>query len=368
MGNMLTGHSPMDAMPAKRDVLDCLDRALSSRGRGPRIDTAGPLVAGVLVAKFEERAVKEVALRMLRVASAKRRPTYAFFCENDAYGALALHDKYDFVVLNIGVVSAILNFCGRMMANDGLWTNIGRAPESGGVAKALETGFPDDSARMALAIVFAGECFDFIVRHELAHLVLGHCQFLATIGQDTSIDDSDGRSGAGVDPMVVQTLELAADGHAAIWGFEKLRNIRERLGRRPSSIDEAYHQFDVTREEGMLNYLLSMFFVFRLMDETAWDTSTLASRCHPPAPVRFHVACIHLEEYFKTSGNTASEEQLLRAMQKVWTLGEEIFAQALSRTPDSSVLHRTMSEESERHYNLLSERARTLPQTLFSLA
>jgi hypothetical protein len=365
---MQKDHSPAEDKPIERDVLDCVDRALSARRRGPRIDTAGPLVAGVLVTKFEERASKEIALRMLRLPSEKRRPTYAFFCESNAYGALALHGRYDFVVLNIGVVSALLNFCGLMMANDGLWTNVGQAPDARGAANAVQTCFPDDPARMALAVVFAGECFDFIVRHELAHLVLGHCHFLATIGQDSVIDDSDGRMNAGVDPMVVQTLELAADGHAAIWGFERLRSIQDRLGLRPSRVDEAYRQFDVSCEQGMLNYLLSMFFVFRLMDETAWDTSTLTSRRHPPAPIRFHVACIHLQDYFKTSSNAVAEDQLSRAMERIWTLGEEIFAQALSRAPDSSVLHKTMSEDSERHYNLLSDRARTLPQTLFSLA
>jgi hypothetical protein len=350
----------------EQDVLDCLDYALSSRRRHARIDTADLPVAGVLVMRFEQRAAKEIALHMRRVPLDRRRPTYAFFCENPAYGALAIRDRYDFVVLNIGIVPMIVDFCGRMMATEGLWADIGRVA-SASEAAAVQSGFPDDPVRLAFATVIASECFDFLVRHELAHLALGHCEFLAQNGQDSSMEDSDGRVRAGIDSIAAQTLELAADGHAAIWGVEKLPRIRERLGRLPSGIDEAYRSFHLTPNDSMLNYLLAMFFVFRLFDETAWDNASLGNRSHPPAPIRFHTACIHLAEHFKTSGDMEAEGRLLRAMQEVWPVGEIMFAEALGRIPDHLVLRRTMSEESERHYDLLSARARTLPQSLFGL-
>jgi hypothetical protein len=353
---------------AEQDVLDCLDCALSSRRRHARIDTGGLPIAGALVNEFERRAAKEIALHRRRIPPQRRRPTYAFFCENPAYGALAIRDRYDFVVLNIGIVPVIVDFCARMMATDELWAGVGKVGGGAEAAKAAQIGFPNDPVRMAFAIVFASECFDFIVRHELAHLALGHCEFLALNAQDSSMEDSDGRVGAGVDPIVAQTLELAADGHAAIWGVEKLPRIRERLGRCPPGIDEAYRQFHLTANDSMLNYLLATFFVFRLFDETAWDNGSLANRSHPPAPIRFHTACIHLGEYFKMADNAEAEDQLSRAMQEVWHVGEIMFAAALGRIPDHLVLRRTMSEESERHYERLSEKARTLPQSLFGLS
>jgi hypothetical protein len=353
---------------AEEDVLDCLDLALSSRRRHARIYTAGLPVAGVLVKRFEERAAKEIALHVRRVASDRRRPTYAFFCENPAYGALAIRDRYDFVVLNIGIVPVIVDFCGRMMATEELWAGVGGVHRASKATAAVQSGFPDNPVRMAFAIVFASECFDFIVRHELAHLALGHCEFLCQNGQGSSMEDSDGRVGAEINPIVVQTLELAADGHAAIWGIEKLPHVRKRLGRLPSGIDDAYRWFHRTPDDSMLNYLLAMFFVFRLFDETAWDNASLASRSHPPAPIRFHTACIHLAEYFKMSGNAEAEDQLSRAMQEVWHVGEIMFAEVQGRTPDHLILRRTMSEESERHYGRLSDKARTLPQSLFGLS
>jgi hypothetical protein len=268
---------------------------------------------------------------MRRVTPVRRRRTYAFFCENPVYGALAIHDCYDFIVLNIGIVPGIVDFCGRMMTTKELWANIGTPASADSAEKTTQSGFPDDPVRMALATVFAAECFDFIVRHELAHLVLGHCQFLAANDQGSSMEDSDGRVGKGMDPIVVQVLESAADGHAAIWGAQKLPVIRQRIGRLPPGVDEAYRRFHRTPDDGMLNYLLAMFFVFRLFDETAWDNATRANRSHPPAPIRFHAACVHLAEYFKTTDDQDAEGQLARAIEQVWPMGEMMFAKSLNR-------------------------------------
>jgi len=343
------------------------------------MDAAVLTGVGKLVAEFERRASKEVALHIRRIPLGRRRPTYAFFCDDEAYGAQALHVRYDYIVLKIGIVSRIVDFCGRMMATDRLWTKIGNTsgtsaehsaaelPQAHAAATAPSPNLPDDPVRLAFAIVFAAECFDFIVRHELAHLVLGHCQFAAAGGHDSSMEDADGRLTKGVDPITAQVLELVADSHAANWGVEKLPVIRRRLGRLPSGVDQAYRWFHRTPDDGMLNYLLAMFFVFRLSDETAWSNETLTSCCHPPAPIRFHAACLHLVEHFKFTGDTDAQGQLIRAMPNVWELGEDIFAHTLNRKPDPGLKHKTLSEESERHYNLLHDRAQTLPQSLFGL-
>jgi len=332
-------------------VLDCLDRALSSRGYHARVEPAALIAAGELVSQFERRANKEIALQIRRLPSVDRRPTYAFFCEDPGYGALALRDRYDYIVLKIGIVPRLIDFCLRMMNTEGLWPKISK----------------HERARMAFAIVFAAECFDIIVRHELAHLVLGHCDFMAGRGNPASMEDSDGVLPAGIDALTAQALEMAADGHSAIWGVQKLPHIRKRVGRLPSDIDQAYGYFHSTPDESMLNYLLAIFFVFRLCDETAWSNERLASRCHPPAPIRFQAASIHLIEYFKSRGDVEAEKQLSRAMQEIWPLGEILFARTVNRNPDPRPMHQTMSEESERHYNLLSDRAGVLPERLFGL-
>jgi hypothetical protein len=141
----------------EQDVLDCLDEFLSSTNRHARIDTSVVVLSDVVV-QFERRAKKEVAYTLQHMPAAKRRPTHVFFCENPAYGAFALRsDRYDYIVLHIGIVPAIIDFCMRMMANPDLWENIG--------TQATAT---DDPARTAFATIFMSECLGFVVRHELA--------------------------------------------------------------------------------------------------------------------------------------------------------------------------------------------------------
>jgi hypothetical protein len=345
------------AEPTEQDVLDCLDHFLSSHRRHARIDTDGAILARDIVFQFERRAKLQVARQLQYVPHTKRRPTRVFFCENESYGAFAVRDRYDFIILHIGIVPAITDFCLRMMEHPGLWTHIGATNNAG-----------DDRARLAFSVVFANECFDFIVRHELAHLVLGHCEFVSSDHRTGTMEDTDGRFPSGADPITIQALEVAADGHAAIWGVQRLPQIRQMFGRRPGAVDDAYRVFQRTNYEAMRNYLLAVFFVFRLFHETTWSGDTLTRRPHPPAPIRFHVACLHLQEYFQQLGETKTQRHLTNAMQEIWELGEFIFAKTLDRTPDLSAKRHVMETESEQHFTLVHDRAQTLPKSLFGLS
>jgi hypothetical protein len=170
---------------------------------------------------------------------------------------------------------------------------------------------------------------------------------------------------AGTDAITTQALEVAADGHSAIWGAVRLPLFLTVLGRHPHGIDEAHRAFQRTPDDAMRNYLLTMYFVFRLFYETTWDSGTLTSRSHPPAPLRFYVASLNLHEYFKNAGDTQSQGRLEAAMQKIWELGEFLFEKALDLKPALNAKDRVLSEESKRHFELVRERAQTLPQSLF---
>ena len=70
------------------------------------------------------------------------------------------------------------------------------------------------------------------------------------------------------------------------------------------------------------------------LNEAAWSDKTLKCRPHPPAPIRFHVACLHLQEYFEQAGDTESRARLAQTMREIWDLGEFLFAETLERTPE----------------------------------
>jgi hypothetical protein len=358
-----------DLDPTDQDVLDGLDSALAAQSRPPRVDPnllQGNLKA--LLAEFGRRARITVRRINSGIPLSQQCATQIVFCEAPSYGAFAMRATHNFIVLNIGLVPTLVDFFQRMMATAGLWPDVGKQEtchpsEQGCAADAfpahvlwnvLPLRAPDDPLRKALAVVFMSECFDLIVRHEFAHLVLRHLA-------------ADAQLIVKSDPIARQALELAADGHAAIWGLHSLRHMTTIAERRTGIVRDAYREFHRTPDDALFNYLLTIFFVFRLMDETDWNNHTFG-RGHPPAPMRFHAACIHLVEHFKQAGEADGEGRVVQAMQEIWELGETIFAAALGRKPNPGIKRLTLSEMSEQHYNQMSDRARTLPQHLFGLA
>lgn len=333
----------------KRDVLDCVDDFLRHRAHGPRVDTAQMPRVGKLFAEYARRAELVVALHTQGISAPRGRATHVFFSENEKYGAVAFRARHNFIVLHVGIVPPTVDFCERLVVDEVLW--------------------PDAGDRRALAVVFANECFDFVVRHELAHLVLGHCEFMAETGGGMSVEDTDGSLRSGVDPITCQALEVAADGHAAIWGMQNLARAQHTLAKAlPNGVDAAFRSFHRAPEEALGNYLLTMFTVFRLFDETAWSTERLVGRRHPPAPIRFHAACLHLLDHLQNNGDADGEARLLRQTRGIWERGEDIFARALGRAPDHSIKPRALSEESEQHFARLRARKQELPQGLFGVS
>ena len=99
-----------------------------------------------------------------------------------------------YIVINIGVIIRLSHFCERLMAHPQLWPEI------------AASGFK------AFAVAITFECFDLIVRHELAHALLGHWAFKSGFqGEREELS------------LVSQALEFVADGHAALWGYALLR-------------------------------------------------------------------------------------------------------------------------------------------------
>lgn len=351
-----------------QDVVSCAAKMLAQRNKPLRIDVES-LTGNLkeLVGRFQERAEATVRRSNAFLQAQRRCGANVVFCEAPGYGAFSMHGQYDFIVLNLGLVPTLTDFFQRMMATSGLWPSFGeQASLSQSEAFSVPEGFrahmlwnvlpvraPSDALRTALATVFMSECFDFIVRHELAHLVLGHLR-------------DDVRS-IRADPVSVHALEFFADGHAAIWGLEPLRDMPRKIGGIPSPLGEAYREFHRSTDDAFASYLLAIFLVLRLADETDWTERTLPSKTHPPAPMRFNGVCIHLMDYFKQIGDADGESRMLRTMQHIWELGELIFAATLGIEPNLDVKRLTFSDLSEEHYERMSEKTRSLPAHLFDL-
>ena len=321
-----------------QDIIDCLDHQLAKRQTPTfRIDTASlPTPAlRAYVEACEERAKRAVTYVNSHMPPEKRREVYVFLCNDEAYGASIICARYNYIVMNIGVPLRLLHFCERMMEAPQLW--------------------PDVSAEsfQAFCVVLTYECLDLIVRHELAHLLLGHL-------------DNDAQHAARSIRKVAQALEFLADGHAAIFGYEALAVAARVANSDHSPVAAGCREFHRTRATALKNYFLAVYFTFRIRDEDAPQSMELGTIRHLPTPMRFNVACIHLAEHFMRMGDNEAYEKLVQA--DTWERGEEIFSTLLDRQVDAALKQWTMSAESEAYYNQISDLAGgSLPRNWFEL-
>lgn len=78
---------------------------------------------GSVAAHLVRRAELVVQRVMNYVPEKKRRRPHIFFCENEQYGAFALRHKYEYIVLQFGLILRLTHFSERMMSES--WTVAG---------------------------------------------------------------------------------------------------------------------------------------------------------------------------------------------------------------------------------------------------
>ena len=115
---------------------------------------------------------------------------------------------------------------------------------------------------------------------------------------------------------------MLANCRRSVWGFEALRTLEKVYCAHHNAVAEGYREFHRTHADALANYLLALFFMFRIGDEKAPKEGELANASHAPAPMRFNVASIHLAEHFKRTGDKEAHDQLVRA--DTWERGGHI--------------------------------------------
>ncbi len=366
------------------EVLNKLTAFLNKTGRGLRVDFTTGFPAAEAYKLFEAIAVQEVAFQTKFVVEEQRKDAHLFFCENERYGALAAKDDFNFIVLNLGTVPTFYSFFLRLMAIQQYWPKIGNVKkEIFDVSQmqmitlpawkswaALPSVTPEDPTRIAFAIVFATHCSEFIVRHELGHILLNHCEYKRGHKLDAFIDDTQNTETEMQEAEVSQAFELCADNFAAVLGYEKLLHGKKLFGKFPEPVDGAIRAFHASEQDAIEHYLLSLFFAFRLFDQSnyVWTKDFLCSRSHPPAAFRFHSVCIHLQHHLGGYGRTKEVEIVEKTLKHVWEVGEEMFAAALGRQPNLSYKEMILGDVAEQHFERLNECLSKLPQNLTTIS
>jgi hypothetical protein len=304
------------------------------------------------------------------------------FLDSDSFGAWAvpLAGKY-YVAVTGGTLVSIIDYFARVFSvwnvSDGPWAV--KDPDLSKVsveshpleAWRVKPEIPNDPVVRIRATILARQTFNFIVDHELAHIALGHCDFVhKTLGRqrvDAAIGVVDE-----IAALTSQAFELQADRFAVllslddVFGLPSSERFLARIAmaspvdhqdapayeRYASQIRQALRGLNDTQEQRIFVSLLTFFSMFRLFDQHHWSQQELRRSTHPPSPMRIAFAFQAASRFFgefRPEAASAFENVVTRLR----TTGELIFAQALARAPNGTAIERALSAEGMQHYERL---------------
>lgn len=172
------------------------DQTVKNMGLGDRLD----LTSKELASEFKETLLTHKERADYLIASMNKSQLVHFdYIDNPHLNAVAFIGDHNFIGLNFGTIIIIYDYYFRLLADPSLFQDVGNAlaeKTSSREASSPLAKKPNDPYRRALAVHFAWHAIDFIVVHEVAHLLNGHvgllkelttCSFLEEL---VSLDDS----------------------------------------------------------------------------------------------------------------------------------------------------------------------------------
>jgi hypothetical protein len=138
---------------------------------------------------------------------------------------------------------------------------------------------PDDVARRCLANLLAKYALEFLIAHELAHVIRGHVRLTVNDRliqiEERGYEDAHPRQD---DCLLRHALEMDADAFATVQG---IKNVSNRTIRSDSELELLCDRVTA------LNYwLFSTHCLFRLFEPTKVELDRLCTTSHPPARIR----------------------------------------------------------------------------------
>ena len=344
----------------------CLaDYQASGHGIGLRFD---PHKHDGVPGFFDERA----KMARGRIAGARRTfpkmpDIYFDFVDNRRVGAWAWIEKTEkrhFIGYNAGTEHLLIALFCRLLGdrkvlpfldgaeNERADSEIIKAlgPDVATVAD-FQIGVPVDQGRQMLAMWLRHMVADFIVCHEIAHHLHGHCGYrnyhmplapLIKLSYPSTPEEAD---------LVMQVQELYADGEAA-WTALAHLDLAVHVGER---MPEPLNGYEQNPHVALALWLFGMFVFFRVWGNDSLK-SNLEEGSHPHWRFRQYMMFDHVEAFVKKSaaagrplGKVSNVRDLVARM---LNHAEEVMAEVTGQPADSSRflewLHPTVYEHQAR--------------------
>lgn len=200
---------------------------------------------------------------------------------------------------------------------------------------------PKCALRREAAMTFAMTATQFVLLHEITHLMHGHLEWHREIKGSTAIVDGLGanRAVSDTDGMLYQALELDADQGALIILSEMITSGSANLHQMRNKVSEVYYQGQEmclgTTERAIRTVLYSIYILMRSEYPGPWTERDFKKSSHPHPLLRARLLVLKLSEIIpRLVERPMSSEGLITFMWAIVLEAEQDLARATGRDKD----------------------------------
>jgi hypothetical protein len=295
---------------------------------------------------------------------------------NAAPNAVAFKESNMYYIgLTSGAVYLLTLVFTRMLADARLFPDVGNpakesddlpplGKETTNSEKMFQAGFtpipPRDESRLEYAMHLRAYALHFLVGHEIAHITLGHVDYLNSINAAALIEEL---GWVETDPDRIlerQCLEANADMRSTFSGIQSLRETRAKF---KTAIP---HWGNSPRSVGRLifDWAVAVNTLFRLFGDVRFSPSDLATNPYPPLPLRRLMAMRAAFASATEHWNQALKEKAKLATQIALKHTEHAFATILGGKIKVEGLKDADGQEARVHITNLFKRSLILQKRL----
>lgn len=231
-------------------------------------------------------------------------------------------DKY-FLGITYGAILAFSDVFCRMMENKNVLTEVGDPEKEMNVNKIYslrltsmgqlavtemhsENSEPIDNVRILLGFQLVKMAFEFLVWHELAHIIYGHVDYVHSILGSFELKEIEREESKNqLDPLVCQTLEIHADRFAT----QQSIAILEMLISNPDALTPALRPYFNSWSSVIKMWVFSTYAFFRFFSDHNYADG-IRNTFHPPPSLRSNLVQAVVEAAIQGADNGPSAKEI----------------------------------------------------------
>jgi hypothetical protein len=177
------------------------------------------------------------------------------------------------------------------------------------------------------AILLTFIAYDFLISHELAHIVNGHLALMMYKGLGFMVSEAVGDKRNSLGTMDCQALEFDADVTAAVIGFKSVMNLHRQI-REPavSEKERTSHYIYTLLDDGSVGIRLFFFAIarlFLLLGPDEYDLDSLEKLDHPPNYLRMVYIAQELNRIYTRDNPGLAETPFLKLAREAYSKSEK---------------------------------------------